>query len=72
MFSNQLTEQHVHWREQGTHVLNCQDAGFERTAQDNEQAARDEGNVAIAWATDMSRAEMLARMDALEQRAEQS
>ena len=56
-----LAEQHVYWREQGRHALNFQQAGFERAAQEHEQAARDEVDVARA-----------VQKGALEQRAEQS
>ena len=47
-------------------------AGFERGAREHEQAARDEFHVVSARDTEMSRAEVLARMGALERRAEQS
>ena len=62
----------MHSREQGRNALNFQQAGFESAAQEHEQATRDGVRVAAAQATDISRAEMLARMGALEQRAQQS
>ena len=52
--------------------MNFQQAGFNITAQEYEQAARDEVHVAVAQATETSRADMLARLGALEQLAEQS
>ena len=67
-----LAGQHIYCREQGRHALNLQQAGFERAAQEYERAARDGVSVAVARATEMSGAEMLARKDALEHRAEQS
>ena len=69
---NLVAEQHVYWREQGRNALNYHQAGFERAAPEYEQSARDEVHVAVVRATDMTRAEMLARMDGLEQRAGQS
>ena len=66
------THQHVYWREHGSNALNFQQAGFERAAQEHEQAARVEAHVAVAQATALSRAEMLSRMGDLGQRAEQS
>ena len=48
-------------REQGRHALNFHQAGFGRAAQEYEQAARDEFNFAVARATEMSRAELLAK-----------
>ena len=62
---NMLAEQHVYWREQGRNALNVQQAGFERAAQENEEAARDEVHVAVAQSTEMSRGEMLTRTGAL-------
>ena len=61
-YRNLLAEQHVYWRDQGRNDLNFQQVVFERAAQENEQAARDEVSVAVLWATEMSRAEMLARI----------
>ena len=55
---NLLTEQHVHWQEQGRNALNFQQASFERAAQEYGQAVRDEVHVAVAQATEISRAEM--------------
>ena len=55
---NVMAEQHVHWQEQGRQAWNFQQAGFERAAQGYVQAARDEVHVAVAQATEMSRAEM--------------
>ena len=52
--------------------MHLQQAGLERAAQEHEQVARDEFIVAVARATKMSRAELLARKNALEQRAQQS
>ena len=53
-YRNLLAVQHVFWKEQGRNALNCQQAGFERAAQEYEQAARDEADVAVACATEMS------------------
>ena len=64
-----MTEQHVYLREQSRHALNFQRAGFERAAQKYEHTALNEVDAAVARDTDMSRAEMLARLGALEQRA---
>ena len=50
--------------------MNFQQAGFERAARENEQAARDEVHGAVAQATEMSRAEM-RRKGAHENQAEQ-
>ena len=61
IFRNILAEQHVYWLEQGRNALNFQQADFERAAQEYEQAARDEVHVAVAQATEMSRAEMRKR-----------
>ena len=47
-------------------------SGFERVAQEYEQAARDEVHVAVAQAADKSRAEIWERMVALENQAEQT
>ena len=47
-------------------------SGFERAAQEYEQAAHDEVHVAVAQATEMSRAEMRERMGALENHAAQT
>ena len=47
-------------------------AGFERAAQEYEQAAHGEVHVAVAQATEMSRVDMLARVSALHHRGEQS
>ena len=58
-----MAEQHVHWRVLGRNASNFEQAGFERAARDNEQLARDEVDVAIARATQMSCVELLARMD---------
>ena len=70
---NLLAEQHVDWREQGRNASNFHQAGFEKNAaQESERAARDEVHVAVALATEMFRAKVLARMGALEQRPEQS
>ena len=59
-------------REQGTNALNFQHAGFERAAQEYEQATRDEVYLAVVLATDMSRAETLTIMGAFENEAEQT
>ena len=72
IYRNLFAEQHVHWREQGRNALNFQRTGFERAAQETEQAARDDVHVAVARASEMSGAERLARMGALEHRTEQS
>ena len=69
---NFTEEAHAHNYGKGRHALNCQQGSIERAAQEREQAARDEVHVAVARATEMSGAELLARMNALEQRAEQS
>ena len=55
---NTLAEQQFYWQEQGRQDLNFQQAGFERAAQEYEQAARDEVHIAVAQASDMSKAEM--------------
>ena len=52
--------------------MNFQQAGFERAAQEYEQASRDQVHVAVAQATGVSGAEMLERMGALEHHAEQT
>ena len=49
-----------------------QRAGFERAAQEYEQAARDEVHVAVAQLTKMFRAELRKRMGALQHQAEQT
>ena len=67
-----IRAQHVYWQEQGRNALIFQQAGFERGAQEYDQASRDEVHVAVAQATEMSRAEKLARTGAVEQQAEQS
>ena len=69
---NLLAEQHVHWREQGKNALDNQQAGLERAAQEYEKEVRHEVHVAVIRVTEMSRAEMLATLGALEPRAEQS
>ena len=63
---NILAEQRVYWQEQGRISLKFQQAGFERATQESEQAARDEVNVAVARATEMSRAEMPTGMGAFD------
>ena len=55
---NMLAEQHVYRQEQSRQALNFQHADFERTAQEYEQAARDEVHVAVAQATEVPEAEM--------------
>ena len=65
-------EQHVQWREQDRNALNSQHSGFVRAAQEYGQARRDEVRVAVAQATEMSSAEMLARMYAVKHREEQN
>ena len=59
-------------QEQGRHALNFQQAGFERAAQEYEQAARAEVHVAVAQATEMSGAEMRESVVAVENQAEQT
>ena len=61
-----MAEQHVCWQEQFRNALNVQQPGFERAAQEYEQAVRDEVHVAVAQVAQMSRAEMRTRMGALE------
>ena len=67
-----LTEQHVYWQEQSRNALSSQQAGSERAAQACERAARVEVHVAVAQATDMSRAEMWTRMCVLANQAGQT
>ena len=55
-------------KEQGRQALNFQQAGFERAAEEGEQASCDEVHVAVAQA----RAGMRAGMGALENQAEQT
>ena len=64
--------QRVYWQEQGRHVLNLQQARFERATHDYEQAARDEVHAAVAQATERSGAEVRESMGALENEAEQT
>ena len=67
-----LTKQLVYWQEQDRNTFNFQQEGFERAAQEHEEAARDEVLVTVAQATDMSRSEMRERMGALENQAVQT
>ena len=60
-----LAEQSVYRRGQGRNALNFPQAGFERAAQEDEQAAHDMVHAAVAQATEMSRAEMQELMRAL-------
>ena len=55
-----MAEQHVYGRE-AENALNFRQAGFERAAQEDEQAARDEVHVAVAQATKMSGEELRER-----------
>ena len=71
-YRNLLAEQHVYWQEQGRHALNFQQANFERAAQECEQTDRHEVHVAVAQATEMSRAAMRERMGVLENEAKQN
>ena len=52
-------------------AVNLQQSGFEGAAQEYDPPARDEVRVAVARATAMSSVEMLARIGAFEQHAEQ-
>ena len=52
-----LAEQHVSLQEQSRHAWKFKHEGFQRAAQEHEQAVRDEVHVAVAHATGMSRAE---------------
>ena len=61
-FPKLLTGQHVYWQDQGRHALNFKQAGVETAAQEHEQAARAEVHVAVAEATEMSKADMRTRM----------
>ena len=67
-----FTKEHVHWPEQGRNAVNFQQAGFERAAQEHEQAACDEVHVTVAQATEMFRAEFRTRMGALGNQSEQT
>ena len=69
---NLLAEQNVHWRKQGRNALNSELAGFERAAQEYERAVRDGVHVAAVQVTEVSGAEMLARMGADGHRAVQT
>ena len=69
---NILAQPHVYWWLQGRNALNFQPESFERAAQEYEQAILDEVHVAVAEATEMSEAEMLARTGARENQAEQT
>ena len=66
---NILAEQHVDWQEHCRNALTLEQAGFERAAQEYERAAREEFHVAVAQATEMSRAALRTRMGALENQA---
>ena len=58
---NLLAVRRVFGLVQGRNALNFQQAGFERAAEEHEQAARDEVHVAVVQATLMFRAEMRER-----------
>ena len=59
-------------RSKAENASDFQRAGFERAAQEYEQAARDEVHVAVAQLTNMFRAELRKRMGALQHQAEQT